>query len=176
MGKQVLITTAAVAILAAAATAASVGDKRPVGPAPRSIVVDKVEAAKGQVSCLETIAKLVLEERTAVRRDSTGNFDLIAYAMEAELRLDEDHPVQKTRLLTLSLKPGEVYSLSGKKLEEKEAWKRLRKGTTILISTDGKPVDAVHLKKANPDTIVLVPVKSILVPPLPPKPIPIREP
>lgn len=161
MGKQKLIATMIVAFLASITFAANVIDKRPVGPAPRSVVIEKVEPAKAQVSYLETITKLMLEERTAVR---TIDGRQVAYKYTATV------PVQESKLTTIFLRPGKVYSLDGNKLEEKEIWTRVKKGTTILISTDGKPVDAVHLKKANPDTIVLVPVKNESIPVAKPEP------
>lgn len=150
MNRPISLAALAVVLLTTRVFAAGVGDKRPTGPAPRSIIVDKAEPATGQVTFVETRITMVPEQRQVVR-ERDGKQETVVVTVLV--------PVQTTVQVSISLKPGEVYSLAGEMLQEKDIWKRVMKGTTILISADGKPVDPVHLKKAGSDTVILVPAK-----------------
>lgn len=148
MGKQILIASTAVALLAATASAAGVDDKRPVGPPPRSIIVSQVKEASEEVIFLETTAVQVQKE---VVEYKVENGRKIAYVKKVF------DTVPETRQVTLSLKGGQVSSLDGKPLDPKRVWQHVKVGTPLLISADRQPIDAVHCKSAKPDTILLIP-------------------
>lgn len=77
----------------------------------------------------------------------------------------------------LSVEKATFSTAAGKKLDREAALKALATPQMVLISSDGKPVDASYLRAVKPGTLVIVggppTVRAVPLPlPLPPRPIP----
>lgn len=150
--KMLFLATLTAIFTAAAAGGASVGDKRPGGPAPRRIVVTQVMEASGEVAYLETT---VVQEPVMVTCYKEVHDNKVV--KKVPYTCWKTVTKTATRWVTLPLKDGKISSLDGKQLEQKQLWGRVTVGTPILISADGHPIDPVHLKGVSPDTLLLIP-------------------
>lgn len=150
------LATLTAILMAAACGAASVGDKRPVGPAPRRIVVTQVMEASGEVVYLETTV-VHAPVATTYYKQVTDN----KVVRKVPYTVTETVTKTMTSSVTLPLKDGKISSLDGKQLEQNQLWGRVTVGTPILISEDGHPIDPVHLKGAALDTLLLIPAVPV---------------
>ncbi len=79
-------------------------------------------------------------------------------------------PVQVSRRFDLDRGQARLFDATGKALDPKDAAKRLKGPTAVLVSADGKAVDPLYLRLARPETLVVVSseLARALVPPAPP--------
>ena len=64
---------------------------------------------------------------------------------------------QETRLREYGLDKVGVFTAEGKGVPAQDALKRLAVGSMVLVSADGRPVEAAYLKLCKADTLVFVP-------------------
>src|SRR5262245_35152622 len=106
--------------------------QEPVAP-PRFVTVSAMDKDKRLLELTEV--QTVMVPQTYVKeviRD--GKTVQVAYTMYK--------PEYRKLVSKLALDGGESYDAGGKKLTGKEVIERLRVGSTVLISADGKKVDA----------------------------------
>ena len=117
-------------------------------PAPIVHVVSDVDLAKGVV----IVEKVTIR---AVRRDVTEKLLVNGRPIpRGRYSLVHVHEVQH---VALRVGNAEARTLAGKSLTINDALERLRLGMRIVMSADGRPVAAEHLKNLPPETIVLIP-------------------
>lgn len=156
MGNRMLLVLFATA-LAANAGATGIGRQPPAqGPMPEIIVVARLQP-DGQVFYQKTtmFTMQAFTARTEVQAD--GQF--------SQFWQIDTCVGTKTEMARLDLREGEVFSARGRMLGGWEISQRVREGTIILKSANGKHVDPIHVKGAGRDTLILVPKTTLILVP-----------
>jgi len=99
---------------------------------------------------------------------------------EVDVTTYESVPELRTVEVRHDLSKATFSTAGGKKLTVEDAKKRLTKAQPVVLSSDGKAVDAAYLKLFDKDALVIVmplPVAKIGIapPPPPPPPLPKKE-
>jgi hypothetical protein len=140
----------------------------PKGPAPKLMVA--LVDDQGRPILLKEVVEMVAVQRKVTVQVNNRN---------EERTVTEHVPVQRT--VPFDLGKARIFDATGKALEPKEAGKRIKGATAVLVSADGKPVDPFYLRLARPETLVvvspeltraLVPPAALPVPPPPAIPVP----
>jgi hypothetical protein len=118
------------------------------GVPPIFVTVHASNRDKGEFELTTRMARLVTEQRTRqIERDGKLQEVIVSVAI----------PIYEEKVLgTISLDSSEVFEAEGKKLNNDDVKKRVTDGMTVLISADGKKVDAKFLKLLAKDTLVFV--------------------
>lgn len=166
MIRCVLLGMIGFGIVTSAATGQEKG-KPPVGPSPLFATVTAVDKQKGVVELVEVQTKfsafmVIVEE--------------VVDGMLVKAPKTVYQPVTSAQRKVLTMTTAEVNDGTGKKLDKEEVWKRLAVGKTIVISADGRPVDAAYLKIMTPETPVIVSMAYVMAPPAPDAPVPFPMP
>lgn len=115
-------------------------------PVPQLLEVD-VKDGKSQVQVWRV--KKVTELRVTVVEGKDGKFVEKREKREVEAPQLESVPLAKVNDLT-------IMTAGGKKLNVDEAEKRIAEGCVVVVSSDGKPVDAKFLKLFRNNVVILV--------------------
>jgi hypothetical protein len=113
-------------------------------PAPPEIaIIAEVDRAAGHV----TYEQRFVEERRIgdMAPDAEGKSRFLF------------RPVISQVQVRYAIAPGAVFDTDGKPVAPAEAWKRLAVGAAVLLSADGKRVDASYLRIFKKGTLVFVP-------------------
>lgn len=80
--------------------------------------------------------------------------------------------VTQMQLVTrkMALKAMKITDSAGKALTTEQALERLRPGSILMQSADGRPVDAIYLRALRPETLVIVPAAPMGTEPVPAPP------
>lgn len=148
MKKQYVFATLMVLFSIAGADAASVGDRRPPGKKPQIAMVKELREASDEVVCQETRTDQIPVQLTSFKEENGRLVPVTNTRIETR---------QTTRLMSLAFKDSKFFSLDGKQLEPMQIWQRIKTGTPLLISTDGHPIDRIHIKAAALETILVIP-------------------
>jgi len=75
------------------------------------------------------------------------------------------------RMVAYPLKDAKILDAEGKELKKEDAWKTLKPGMAVLVTTDKNGVDPAYLKLLSRDALILVmPPKTGVAPPVVPVP------
>jgi hypothetical protein len=151
-----------------ALAAVPAGDEKkiqlPDGPPPAIKVVSAVDADKGVVTFLRVETVKVPVQVTEIVNVGGQQVMVTRTILKDGLR---------TSYVTQSLQNVRFGTAAGQALKLDEALKRLKPGTAVLVSSDGKAISPAYLAIVNPETLVLVPpVAEALPVPLPPPDLP----
>jgi hypothetical protein len=143
------------------------------GVPPVFKVVSAADEKKGQIEFVETTTRVVPEQRAVVKeiveiqngmqvkRAVTETVTVYVMVMVQEISLID---AAKTRVMTPD----------GKQLPIEDVWRRLKKDTVVLVSSDGKTPAQAYLKALNAETLVVIAPQPM--PQIGPAPIPPKEP
>jgi hypothetical protein len=132
----------------ALAVGAQDSPKPTTAPAPTIHVVSNVDLAKG----------VVIVEKVKVRAEKRQVKEVmwINGRDQSRMRSVLVH-MHEVHYVPMRIRDAEARTVAGQSLCIDEVMQRLRPGMRLVVSTDGMPVAAEHLKNFPPETIVLIP-------------------
>ncbi len=126
--------------------------KVPRGPAPQRIVVADVETGDAIFTARLTVpVNLVVYEQQTVMRDG----------VPVKVVVPKNRTVDQVVVVRHNVGDFEFTTPDGKKLTREDVLKRMKKGDTLVISADGKPVDPRHLQGIKGDVLILLRVPQV---------------
>jgi hypothetical protein len=129
-------------------------DEKPTGTPPRLLPAPQVED-NGGLTFRRVRTEYRNETRSRVVIDpQTGKKIQITEAVIV--------PVAVETIQKLDAKEYSAYDLDGKKIEDKDMAEAIKKHPLIVVSGDGKKVDAGYLKMFREGTVVLVPTPEAI--------------
>jgi hypothetical protein len=137
-----MLTSFVLSMALAAPVPAAPATPVPSGPVPRLM---EVKAVDGKI--------VVTVARTEMVQVGAGNA-INPNGGPAPAVIKAQRSVTKTVELG-EVKDLQITTADGKKIDTAEAAKRLKDGSVVVVSTDGKPVSPIHLKLFKDDVLVL---------------------
>jgi hypothetical protein len=132
----------------------------PKGPAPRFIVVVKTDVAKGEVVFWVQVVRIGPMDQPSLLVDREGN-QRTTLGHKPNFTI----PIEGFRV---PLAKGKWSTADGKEVTANAVAARLKPGTLVLLTADGKPVNETYLRSFKDDTLVLVvPVEDLPIPYMP---------
>jgi hypothetical protein len=113
---------------------------------PPLIVRAEVDRA-GDLVSRQNVIQFVTEVRTR---------KIVVNGKEVPQQVEVSVPVMRELVQKWSLKEAKITTVAGKKIDRKELAKRLERPAAVVVSADGKAIDAGYLKLFKLDTIVIV--------------------
>ena len=129
----------AFAILSVLLLAAGMAYAQPVGPpSPVFMVVASADKVKGEIVLVVRVSKVI-------------NGQTVAEEYKTEINIADCR----------------VITPNGKQVANDDLWKRLKNGTVVVVSADGKTPAQPILRALNPETLVIIPAAPKIVPLVP---------
>jgi hypothetical protein len=113
------------------------------GSPPEFATVGQLDQKKGEITLLQRNTVVV---PVAVRVNRNG-IEQTETVYRQEIRI-----IERKYLVDGAA----VYDPAGKKVETRKVWDQLGQGDTVLISSDGLPVDRRYLRVLRPNTLIFV--------------------
>jgi hypothetical protein len=117
-------------------------ESKPLGPAPRLVLLNLDADGKVRVQATVTETRKTTMTRVVNGKQETTTVD-------REYKRLVDVPVAELEKLT-------VYTADGKEVNRATALEKLASGGLVVITTDGEKVDPTYLKAFKDETLVLV--------------------
>jgi hypothetical protein len=134
--------------LSAADGPAQDATKLPTGPTPRLVVVGKLMPEQGLLTIREgKLVPVVFQEKRAV----------VVGGMQVEQLVTVTRFQTVIEEKSIIIKGSEFQTAGGETLKADEAAKRMTPGSIVLMTSDGKPIDAAYLRVFKSDTLVIIP-------------------
>jgi hypothetical protein len=155
-----IVTT--ILLLAGSATA----QPAPAGPPPVFKVVHGSDNEKGQITLLETMTKAVPVQKVVFKTVAVVENGMNVSKTFKEI-VTEHVTVEEQRTVMIDATRSRVITPDGKQLPIDEVWKRLKKDTVVLVSSDGNTPAQVYLRALNAETLIVIApqMDRIVVPP-----------
>jgi hypothetical protein len=153
-----------IAVLAGFLCAAGVANAQPSSP-PAFKIVDGANKDKGVITFRETSVRYVAENRTVTKKEN---------GIDVTRVITVKVPVFVQTLVEVDATKSRVITPDGKQLPIDEVWKRLKKDTVVVVSSDGNTPAQAFLRALNAETLVII-APQTLVPPSPPVDVPPLE-
>jgi predicted P-loop ATPase/GTPase len=138
----------------------------PAGPPPVFKVVNAADKTKGLIEFIETVTRVVPEQRE-VFKEIVVVKDGVQVKEVVKEKVSVYVPVTEQRIVMIDAAKSRVITPDGKQLPIDEVWKRLKKDTVVLVSSDGNTPAQAYLKALNQETLVVIApqIDRIVVPP-----------
>lgn len=130
------IAFAILSVMLLSAALAHAQPAEPANPPPVFMVIASADKVKGEIVFLEKVYKIV-------------NGQTVAEEYKAEITIADCR----------------VIMPNGKQVPNDDLWKRLKNGTVVVVSTDGKMPAAPILRALNAETLVIIPAAPKIAPP-----------
>jgi hypothetical protein len=121
-------------------------ESKPLGPAPRVVLLNRDGDGQVRIQAMVTETRKVTVRKTVVKNGKTEV-------------VPEERDVQTRRVKELALKELEnltVFTADGKEVNRATALEKLASGGVVVVTSDGGKVDPTFLKAFKDDTLVLV--------------------
>jgi hypothetical protein len=137
-----------------------------LGAPPAFKTVASTNKEKGQITFLETVVRMVPEQRARV---------VIRDGKQITENVTVQRPVFEQTLRLFDATKSRVITPDGKQLPIDEVWKRLKANTVVVVSADGNTPAQVYLRALSADTLVIIPGPAAPMAVPAPMPIPVPK-
>ncbi len=141
----------------------------PAGLPPVFKVVTGTDKTKGLIEFIETTTRVVPELREVLKEITVVENGVQVKQLVKEL-VTVHVPVTVQSKVVIDAAKSRVMTPDGKQLPIDEVWKRLKKDTVVLVSSNGNTPAQAYLKALNAETLVVIApqMNGVVVPPVPP--------
>jgi hypothetical protein len=121
---------------------------------------------KGHVSITDTVMVPVFIQKVVVAIENGQKVERVETVTEYRY---------ETREYVFDAGKSRIITPDGKQLPIEEVWKRLKKGTVVVVSGDGNTPAQEYLRALNAETLVIIQTPAQVVVPMPIAPPPLEK-
>ncbi len=142
----------------------------PTGPPPVFKVVSGTNETKSLIEFVEVTYKYIPVQKEVAKEVVVLENGMQIKKIVKEV-VSQYVPVMEERRVAIDAAKSRVITQDGKQLPIEEVWKRLKKDTVVLVSSDGKTPAQAYLRALNAETLVVMSPQLVrlVVPPEPPR-------